>query len=216
MITDLSVYAYNWFHRLSSMQQLPLFQRQTLSHTRWFSSLKFNSRTKHLLHCCLLFTLIIIFIFQLIYSTNQDAKSFDPVEKYGLPGTTFLYLLRFLALLAIPQCLCNFLGLTIYNTFPKKVKLKGSPLLAPFICFRTVTRGDYPDLVKSNVQANLETCLAAGVENFLFEVVTDRPLKLDKQQRIRETVVPPEYKTKTGALYKVIYLVTVLDSHFSH
>lgn len=203
MITDLSIYAYDWFHRLSNMQQLPLFQRQTLSQTRWFSPLKFNSRTKHLLHCCLLFTTIIIFIFQLIYSTEQEAKKFDPVSRYGFFGCTILYLLRFLALLALPQCLCNFLGLTIYNTFPKKVKLKGSPLLAPFISFRTVTRGDYPDLVKANIQQNLSTCLAVGVENFIFEVVTDRPVNLEKHPRIREVVVPLDYKTKTGALYKV-------------
>lgn len=40
------------------------------------------------------------------------------------------------------------LGLLLFNGFKEKVQLKAAPLLAPFVCFRVVTRGDYPDLVK--------------------------------------------------------------------
>lgn len=75
-------------------------------------------------------------------------------------------------------------------------------MLAPFICIRVVTRGDYPDLVKSNVLRNINTCLDTGLENFLVEVVTDKALNLAKHRRIREIVVPKDYQTKSGALFK--------------
>jgi egghead protein (zeste-white 4 protein) len=43
------------------------------------------------------------------------------------------------------------LGLLLFNGFEDKVKLKASPLLAPFVCFRVVTKGDYPELVKVHI-----------------------------------------------------------------
>lgn len=47
-----------------------------------------------------------------------------------------------------------------------KVVLRSSPLLAPLICVRVVTRGDYPQLVKDNVARNMKICLETGLENF--------------------------------------------------
>lgn len=93
------------------------------------------------------------------------------------------------------QVLFNFIGLTLFNAFPDKVTLIGSPLLAPFICIRVVTRGDYPQLVKDNVVRNINTCLRVGLENFIVDVVTDKRIGLDIR-RVREVVVPPEYKTR--------------------
>ena len=162
-----------------------------------------SSGTKHVLHCCLLGTIITIFVAQLSW-TNYDVVQIDPYEQYGTIFTIFLYLLRLLALLALPQCFCNFLGLTLYNAFPEKITPKGSPLLAPFICVRTVTRGDFAELVRNNVNRNMNTCLEAGLENFIIEVVSDKVLNLPKHPRIREVIVPAEYKSKSGTLYKVI------------
>lgn len=162
-----------------------------------------NSTTKHILHCLLLFTLILLF-----FLTSGSAKAsddyveFDPWEKYGNAYTIFLYTIRILTIMTLPQMLSNFLGLVIYNAFPDKVVLKGSPLLAPFICIRVVTRGDFPDLVKRNVMRNMNTCLDTGLENFLIEVVTDKAVNLPKHRRIREIVVPKDYQTKSGALFK--------------
>lgn len=164
----------------------------------------FSSTTKHVLHC-LLFCSIIIFFLLIsggIKVNEEDFVTIDPWAEYGTIWTIFLYTMRFLTLLTLPQMLCNFFGLLFYNAFPDKVVLKGSPLLAPFICIRVVTRGDFPDLVKSNVMRNMNTCLDTGLENFLVEVVTDKALNIPKHRRIREIVVPKEYKTKTGALFK--------------
>ncbi|KAK9497293.1 hypothetical protein O3M35_004638 [Rhynocoris fuscipes] len=118
-----------------------------------------------------------------------------------------------LAFLPLPQVLLNFCGLTMYNAFPDKVTLKGSPLLAPFICVRIVTRGDYPQLVQTNVNRNLNRCLDAGLEHFMIEVVTDKPLHLAKNRRIQETVVPVDYKTKSGALFKARALQYCLENN---
>ncbi|XP_021701766.1 beta-1,4-mannosyltransferase egh [Aedes aegypti] len=163
-----------------------------------------NSISKHLLHCALLITLLIFFeVFSGGIKVNENSfVSVDPWEEYGTIPTILLYTLRLLTFLTLPQVLFNFFGLVFYNAFPEKVVLKGSPLLAPFICIRVVTRGDYPDLVKSNVMRNMNTCLDTGLENFLIEVVTDKPVNLQKHRRTREIVVPKDYKTKTGALFK--------------
>lgn len=70
------------------------------------------------------------------------------IFRYGTVLTLILYLLRLSSLLVLPQCICNMLGLILFNGFKERVTLKTAPLLAPLICFRVVTKGDYPELVK--------------------------------------------------------------------
>ncbi|XP_017764930.1 PREDICTED: beta-1,4-mannosyltransferase egh [Eufriesea mexicana] len=173
-----------------------------------------SSITKHILHCCLM--LIVIIIFELItgglsWSDNKK-ETFDPWVQYGFFGALTLYLLRTFTFLSFPQVLFNFVGLTIYNVFPDKVVLQGSPLLAPFVCIRIVTRGDYPQLVKENVERNLNKCIETGLENFQIEVVSDQPIGLQLHRRIKEIVVPPNYRTSSGALFKARALQYCLEN----
>lgn len=163
-----------------------------------------RGRVQHFLHCAFFISFIYLFlVFAGAISLDDKEKPYvDPWESYGVYGALILYILRLLTLLTIPQVLCNFGGLILFNAFPGKVKLKGSPLLAPFICIRVVTRGDFPKLVKDNVSRNLNMCIDVGLENFMIEVVTDKAINLPKHRRVREVVVPAEYKTKTGALFK--------------
>lgn len=163
-----------------------------------------HSTSKHVLHCALLFTIIISFEIASggIKISENQFTTIDPWTTYGHVAAIILYALRLLTFLTLPQVLFNFCGLVFYNAFPDKVVLKGSPLLAPFICIRIVTRGDFADLVKANVTRNMNTCLETGLENFLIEVVTDKSISLAKHRRIREVVVPREYRTKSGALFK--------------
>ncbi|KAK0417192.1 hypothetical protein QR680_012871 [Steinernema hermaphroditum] len=135
----------------------------------------------------------------------------DPLESYGYIGTFLLYLLRITSLLVLPQCICNMLGLLLFNGFQEKVKLKAAPLLAPFVCIRVVTKGDFPELVKANLKKNLKTCYEAGIENFIFEVVTDKQINITPQQRVREVVVPSSYTTKSGAKFKARALQYCLE-----
>lgn len=176
-----------------------------------------TSKTKHYLHCLLFFTVILVFeIFSgglkvLNVGALVPATDINPWVQYGVVGAAILYILRLITFLPLPQVLFNFIGLTFYNAFPDKVILKGSPLLAPFICIRVVTRGDFPQLVKNNVNRNMNKCLDAGLENFLIEVVSDKPIGLDQHRRIREVVVPKDYRTKTGALFKARALQYCLE-----
>lgn len=101
-----------------------------------------NSTTKHILHCILLFSICLFFFIASGASrSSDDYVELDPWTEYGTAWTIFLYTIRFLTLMTLPQMLCNFFGLVMYNAFPDKVVLKSSPLLAPFICIRVVTRG---------------------------------------------------------------------------
>lgn len=163
-----------------------------------------RGRLRHIIHC-VFFLSFICFFFIFSGAINLDDNERVPInvlENYGVIGSVILYILRLLTLMTIPQVLFNFCGLIFFNTFPGKVSLKGTPLLAPFICIRVVTRGDFPDLVRNNVTRNMNICDDAGLKNFMIEVVTDKAINLPKHQRIREVVVPIEYKTKTGALFK--------------
>ena len=174
-----------------------------------------SSRTKHLLHCLLLAVIVISFEILaggISFGENRIYSEIDPWIVYGVPLTLLLYLLRLLTFLALPQVIFNLMGLTLFNAFPEKITLKGSPLLAPFLCIRVVTRGDFPDLVKRNVIRNLNLCLDVGVESFIIEVVTDRPIPgLSEYSRVREVVVPPSYVTKSGALFKARALQYCLE-----
>jgi len=163
-----------------------------------------SSETKHAIHVACFLTFVLSFELGTgglrLWALDRDEV--DPIEQYGVIGTIILYLLRLASLLVLPQCIFNMLGWILFNAFRDKVQLKGSPLLAPFICIRVVTKGDYPELVKENVKTNMETCQKVGLENYLVEVVTDKPLNLAKNPRIREIVVPNTYRTKSLALFK--------------
>lgn len=163
-----------------------------------------RGRVKHILHCILFLSFIYLFLVcaGAINLSDKEKVFVDPWETYGFYGAITLYILRLFTLLTLPQVLCNFAGLTIFNAFPGKVNVKGSPLLSPFICVRVVTRGDFPKLVRDNVTRNMNKCIDVGMENFMIEVVSDKAINLPIHRRVREVVVPPEYKTKTGALFK--------------
>lgn len=165
-----------------------------------------KSNRRHILHVLCFLTLLFGFEASAggirFWEVHFDRDSVEPIKEYGLFWSAVLYTLRFLSFLPLPLCICHALGLIIYNVFPEKSQIRGSPLLAPFISIRVVTRGDYPELVKRNVFRNMNTCLDIGLDNFIIEVVTDKILNLTKNPRIREIVVPANYSTKSNSLFK--------------
>jgi egghead protein (zeste-white 4 protein) len=146
-----------------------------------------------------------------------------------------------LALLALPQAVFNFLGFILFNPFPDdpQIKVKTDckhnliyyikiptlnkifvipfqksillPDSAPFICFRVVTRGDYSNLVQTNVQKNIDTCLDVGLRNFIVEVVADKSISITPSLYACEVVVPIDYQTKSGAMFKARALQYCLE-----
>ncbi|CAJ0578570.1 unnamed protein product, partial [Mesorhabditis spiculigera] len=165
---------------------------------------------KHALHCVCLTGWVLGFAF-FCGAFTPDPTPIQPIEQYGYIWTAVLYLLRLTSLLVLPQCIFNLLGLLVFNAFREKIHLKAAPLLSPFVCFRVVTRGDYPLMVKDNIETNMKKCYDAGMENFIFEVVTDKPINLPSMPRVREVVVPSTYKTKSGAKYKARALQYCLE-----
>ena len=67
------------------------------------------------------------------------------------------------------------------------------------------------DVFQENIALNMKTCYDAGMENFIFEVVTDRAINLTQQLRVREVVVPTSYRTKSGAKFKARALQYCLE-----
>lgn len=74
-----------------------------------------------------------------------------------------------------------------------------------------MTRGDYSNLVQNNVQKNIDTCLNVGLQNFIVEVVADRSISLNPSQHACEVVVPVDYQTKSGAMFKARALQYCLE-----
>jgi len=160
------------------------------------------SHVLHILTVGLLLLLVLVFCVLAGGLGPDRLEGFEPVTVYGARLTALLYFLRFLTVIPIPQAIFNFLGLVLYNTHPPKPKLKTSTLFGPFICIRVVTRGTFPDLIKKNVERNIEVCSRIGLDNYILEVVTDNAMSLPKSPRVREVVVPAKYKTKNHTLYK--------------
>lgn len=169
----------------------------------------------HLANIFLLFGIISTFVY---YGSNLGShldnispQTFSSSwEKYGW-FTLVLYLCQYLALLALPQAVFNFLGFLLFNPFPGDPQIEKPISLVPFICFRVVTKGDYPELVQNNVQRNINTCLDAGLKNFIIEVVADKSTSLVSSLHVREVIVPADYQTSSGAMFKARALQYCLE-----
>ncbi|KAK6976624.1 beta-1 4-mannosyltransferase egh [Biomphalaria glabrata] len=114
-------------------------------------------------------------------------------------------------MIKLPFQIVNFLGVVFLNNFEKRPKLRQSLHECPFLCFRVVTRGLYPDLVQKNVQLNLQTCQNFGLKNFVIQVVSDKEINLSTNKECCELIVPVNYKTKHGTLFKARALQYALE-----
>ncbi|XP_054158406.1 beta-1,4-mannosyltransferase egh-like [Oppia nitens] len=177
--------------------------------------LKLSANVKHSLHCILLLSTIIGYELLSYYSNpNTDQSVSDLFSDYSLWTALAILLYNLLNLLSLPMNLFSIIGLLLYNAFKDDIKIKKLKSIEkkiPFLCIRVVTRGDYPQLVRKNVDRNMKTCLSAGLRDFIIEVVTDRAIGLKTSTKIRELVVPDGYRTKSGALFKARALQYCLD-----
>lgn len=180
-----------------------------------------NLYLKHIFHVLTLCLLIVLLEIGTFCKQQTDSssgqKQYDDYSPYGI-FITLLHWTQYLVLLSLPQIVLNFLGLTLFNAFPGKIKIKNQcnlPLKSvdlPHLCFRVVTRGLYPDLVQQNVNKNYATCIESGLNNFSIEVVTDKEIPLvNTDPRVRQLIVPTTYKTSTGAMFKARALQYALE-----
>ena len=179
-----------------------------------------RSLKRHFMHVtCFILFFIVSELFsggiRLWDSGALQQSTLDPVKDYGLGITILLYTFRLITLLPVPLCVGHACGLLVYNIYSKAGSLNVSPLAAPFICIRVVTRGDFPELIRQNVQRNINTCLDLGLVKFIIEVVTDKHIVLPDNPRVRLIVVPSDYRTKTNSLYKSRALQYALEGEIN-
>jgi len=165
----------------------------------------------HTINCVLLLGIILISDYFIGNSLlREEVSTFDPWLEYGW-FTTLLYFCRCLPLLGLPQAVFNFLGLIFFQSFPQSPQLNKSFCTTSRICFRVVTRGDYPELVRNNVYRNINICTAVGLSNYYIEVVTDKSISIVENESTREVVVPSTYTTLSGAMFKARALQYALE-----
>jgi len=176
-----------------------------------------NSNLKHALHSITL--LLFVALSQIKPYKQFVGSELEPeYDQYGQALMIPTTLIQCIVIISLPQTLFNFLGLILFNAFLSDVEIKdqdGLPLKfveLPHFCFRVVTRGLFPELVLANVRKNYLTCIQSGLSNFSIEVVTDKDFSLaDMEDKVRKIVVPPTYRTSTGALFKARALQHALD-----
>lgn len=82
------------------------------------------------------------------------------------------------------------------------------------LCFRIVTRGDYPDLVHSNVSGLLALLEHSPIDDFVIQVVCNKSVGLDqvvRHDKVKELPVPDHYFTKSKTKFKARNLQYALD-----
>uniref|UniRef100_A0A2C9LSB5 Glycosyltransferase 2-like domain-containing protein n=1 Tax=Biomphalaria glabrata TaxID=6526 RepID=A0A2C9LSB5_BIOGL len=149
-----------------------------------------------------------IFIVYKVENAVTLARKNTPIE---YSTTWMIVTLCLIVMIKLPFYMVNFLGVVFLNNFEKSPKLRQSLHECPFLCFRVVTRGLYPDLVQKNVQLNLQTCKNLGMKNFVIQVVSDASIHLSTDENSKELVVPENYKTKNGTLFKARALHYALE-----
>ena len=145
------------------------------------------------------------------YNENGDSF-FDKVCKQGWIVTLLMYIMTLPVYLSVPISIINLIGIVFCNPFYQRTHSSLVSTETPFLCFRVVTRGLFPKLVQDVTDRNIDTVMSLGIHNFKFEVVTDNPVSLPASHYVREIVVPSDYKTRNGTLFKARALNYCLNS----
>lgn len=151
--------------------------------------------------CRQIFNIIAFFTssFAFLYASGfLYDEDLDPLDDYGPYLTYILYTLKLIVLLALGPNLFILYG-TIFFNHPRS-----RPFRPPSQCisFRIVTRGDFPDLVKENVNMLIELLNKLDLTNYVIEVVCNKAVNLPTKDKVRELVVPLDYCPANGCKYK--------------
>lgn len=165
----------------------------------------------HVKHATSVTVLVFFIVLSALIRRDLCPSDFSAVERYGVALSILFYFMQLTILASLPFSMFNFLGLVLLNVFRPSSKLVAPLTNGPFLCFRVVTRGLYPNLVNQNVRYNRKVCEKAGLRHYSFEVVTDTSVQLQPDDRSREIVVPAEYMTPNGALFKARALQYTLE-----
>ena len=153
--------------------------------------------------------------FLIAYKTGVFIPSINPIQKYGFTFAATFYLLKIMTSIARFLFKIYVVGSTFFVDDKNKGKTPKIPNKT--ICFRVVTRGTYPRIIKKNLEYNLS--VIKGFENlkYTYEVVTDKKIgDIDTTEKCYEVVVPDDYSTKTGAKFKARALQYAVEQNASN
>ena len=127
----------------------------------------------------------------------------NPIETYGYFYSLTNYFFRTLSLIVIlPVSLYSIFGTLLCRKENQKTENQSHLSPDTKLCIRVVTRGMFPELIKSNLEKHKNLLKPFKTLQYTYEIITDVPLGLDKNTECYEVVVPKEYETKTGAKFK--------------
>lgn len=127
----------------------------------------------------------------------------NPIEAYGYFYSLTNYFFRTLSLVVIlPVSLYSIFGTLLCRKENQKTENQVHVSPDRKLCIRVVTRGMFPELIKSNLEKNKNLLKPFKTLQYTYEIITDVPLGFDKTIECYEVVVPKDYETKTGAMFK--------------
>lgn len=132
---------------------------------------------------------------------NLFIVPYNPIEIYGYFYSLTNYFFRTLSLILIlPISLYSIFGTLlcrkVYQSQTHHLDLDTK------LCIRVVTRGMFPELIKSNLEKHQNLLKSFEKLQYTYEIITDVLLGLDKNIECYEVVVPKDYETKSGAKFK--------------
>lgn len=158
--------------------------------------------------------LFIIFVVLISSAQVDETKLVNPIEQNGYWTGLTLMFLKLIPLISFPLVFFNLLGVVLY-TEPDSVDLNIEDVsdLNERIFIRIVTRGNYPQLVIDNVNRILRLCEQLRLKKFMIQVVTDKYFRsLPEHEKVRQILVPADYRTKTGAQFKAKALQYAIEA----
>ena len=163
-----------------------------------------------------LLSLIAICLISDKLSNSSKPVSIGPIERYGyFYSITFYTIMMFVAACTSPYVFVIISTTLFKDRKPKKQEIPKIP--EKTICFRVVTRGMFPELIKKNLDYNLGVIKSFENLKYTYEVVTDSKIgNIEIFEKCYEVVVPGEYETKTGAKFKARALQYALEKNASN
>lgn len=136
----------------------------------------------------------------------------DPIGPFVRYGNVAAYILLFLKAVHLSVTLPFLIFNVITTVFcDKRYNNRRIETTSKTICFRVVTRGMFPNLVKKNLEKNLSVLKAFENLKYTYEILTDKEIEIEKIERCSEILIPRNYKTKSGALFKARALQYALE-----
>lgn len=159
----------------------------------------------------------IFYLKYLLEYTEPDPSG--PIERYGFGWAVAFYAVKmFFVIVSFLFTLLNYSTCMFADPVDVVQEPRVKAITSPkkTVCFRVVTRGTYPELVKETAEKNLSVLKAYDKLRYTYEIVTDIPISIGKlHAKCFEVIVPGEYQTKNNSKYKARALHYAVEANVS-